>query len=185
MLKLSPKTLTALNILLALAATALIAVTAINLTKTDPANTLAIVAILLALLSWLLDRVGMNVGDFFKSKTCTAISAAAIVVLLPVTIIFPRKTPSIAASPDSRSNAPRHDRPIASQTAPSHAISILSTPSGAAITIDGKFYGLTPRTAIVKKGSHTIMLSKDGFREYRDIVEAPKQSILSIELETR
>jgi hypothetical protein len=52
--------------------------------------------------------------------------------------------------------------------------SITSNPLGAAITIDGKIYGVTPKLIDILIGRHTLTLSKDGYSsetQYFDVAE--------------
>ncbi|MCD5415558.1 DUF4384 domain-containing protein, partial [Candidatus Bipolaricaulota bacterium] len=52
-------------------------------------------------------------------------------------------------------------------TPPPHgALTITSTPSGAWITINGSFVGITPRTIHLRQGFHQIGLSKSGYRDW-------------------
>ena len=46
------------------------------------------------------------------------------------------------------------------------SISVTSTPSGASVYLDGSYKGATPKTLRgVSAGSHTIKLSKSGYRD--------------------
>ena len=59
----------------------------------------------------------------------------------------------------------------------------MSSPTGAAVHIDGLFMGTTGLTVTLSAGRHTVNVSKDGFRSYDDLITVPRQTILSVILE--
>jgi len=49
---------------------------------------------------------------------------------------------------------------------PSSQVSVLSSPDGADILIDGKYMGSTPSTIVLTAGSHTISIQESGYRPW-------------------
>ncbi len=50
------------------------------------------------------------------------------------------------------------------------SLNINSTPSGAKVTIDGKFYGTTPLTIQISPGYHQVTISLAGYKEWEGVV---------------
>ncbi len=55
---------------------------------------------------------------------------------------------------------------LVSTAVPAKKISIVSTPLGADISVDGNFIGNTPAQMNLPNGSHTIAVSKDGYKTW-------------------
>jgi len=56
-----------------------------------------------------------------------------------------------------------------------------STPDGAEITVDGKFFGSTPSTVRLVPGDHTIQLEKAGFKPWQRTVTVNPGAIVTID----
>jgi len=86
------------------------------------------------------------------------------------------QTPAPATAPVAASPAPAPAR-VAAQQAPapgSIQCSFSSTPSGAEITLDGKYVGSTPSEIAVSTGTHVVSFSLPGFAEWkRDLTVIP------------
>jgi PEGA domain len=75
--------------------------------------------------------------------------------------------PAVAAEP-SLAPSPRTAKlPAAGQPA---VLTVKSTPEGADITIDGKFFGDTPTTARLRAGDYAIVIAKAGYKPWRRTV---------------
>jgi hypothetical protein len=55
-----------------------------------------------------------------------------------------------------------------------------SQPIGAQITIDGTYYGVTPRIVSITAGSHTVVLSKAGYLDYTENIETSEQLVTNV-----
>jgi hypothetical protein len=64
-----------------------------------------------------------------------------------------------------------------------YALTVLTTPDRADVEIDGRWIGLTPRTIMLPSGTHALRISKDGYRVVHDVVEIPRQPVVSRTLE--
>jgi PEGA domain len=76
--------------------------------------------------------------------------------------------PAIAAAP-SNSGSPQpvsFAAAVASATASTGRLSVLSVPDGADIEIDGSFVGNTPSEVQVAEGDHTVTVKKAGFKDW-------------------
>jgi hypothetical protein len=62
------------------------------------------------------------------------------------------------------------------------SLSITSNPLGAKVYINGTYKGVTPIKIELKKGSYTVKLSKDGYKEYTTSVTMNKSNQLNINL---
>lgn len=62
---------------------------------------------------------------------------------------------------------------------------IETVPSGAGVYINGEYKGLTPITIPIKKGSHTLLIRKSGYKDYktRVFLSSGEYKDISIELE--
>ncbi len=57
---------------------------------------------------------------------------------------------------------------------PMGVLSVVTVPSGAAISIDGVSYGTTPLEARLRAGEHTFRVEMDGFPAYQRTVDVPE-----------
>jgi hypothetical protein len=76
-----------------------------------------------------------------------------------------------AANPAPRPEAPAPPRPAASAAATTGTLDVRSTPSGAGVTLDGRWRGRTPLTvADLKFGTYTVRIVQPGFATAREDV---------------
>lgn len=64
-------------------------------------------------------------------------------------------------------------------------LTILSTPSGATVAIDGNLLGVTPLTVELLPGAHTALLSKRGFSDASSQVDLPANRPIDVAVELR
>jgi len=64
-------------------------------------------------------------------------------------------------------------------------ITILSSPQGAQIFVNGQFKGLTDNTIILPQGEYEIHLKKEAHKVFKDKINITKNQILSILLKKR
>jgi len=84
--------------------------------------------------------------------------------------------PAIAATPQVM--------PVAASSATK--IYVNSTPAGADIEVDGGFVGNTPSSIEVPAGEHTVMVSKNGFKNWERKLKASGGNVnLNVELESK
>jgi hypothetical protein len=72
---------------------------------------------------------------------------------------------------------------IKQQSAPSsnqlYSLSITTTPTEAQVFIEGEFKGNSDRTEPLHAGSYEIVLKKEGYQTYTDIINVPRDKILT------
>lgn len=68
------------------------------------------------------------------------------------------------AHPDA---APASVVPASAAVAPAAKVSVGSTPEGADIEVDGNYVGSTPSTLNLQPGSHTIVITKSGYKPWQ------------------
>jgi len=61
-----------------------------------------------------------------------------------------------------------------------YSLNIFSIPENAMIYVEGKFVGRTNKQIELSSGSHRIILRKFGCEDYSEVVEVPRQTVLSI-----
>jgi hypothetical protein len=101
----------------------------------------------------------------------------------------PATTVAVAAQPAPAATAPRQSSATPAPVPPPIAArevqekvkcSFASTPSGAEITLDGKYLGSTPSEIGVSTGSHVVVFSLAGFAEWKRELSVSPGSQLTI-----
>jgi hypothetical protein len=96
-------------------------------------------------------------------------SASGLATSTPPSSAILSPTPSVAAS-NSPDNSPGNVK-----------CNFSSTPSGAEITIDGKYVGSTPSEIAVSAGAHAVTVSLPGFSQWkRDLNVTPGSGVISV-----
>lgn len=68
---------------------------------------------------------------------------------------------------------------------PTAAVSFFSQPDKANLEIDGQWVGLTPTTATLGEGQHSVVFTKAGYKPHNDIISVPQQKTVSVVLEEK
>jgi len=106
-----------------------------------------------------------------RSQLYTLVAGNAPPATVPVSQPQPAPSTSAGASkPAAPVNSPSQVAPAvaAQEAAPSNIkCSFSSTPSGAEITLDGKFVGSTPSEITVATGKHVVAFSMPGFADWK------------------
>jgi hypothetical protein len=105
-------------------------------------------------------------------------------------------TPQPAASAMPASQLPASPAPASTPSAPAPSVAasnasenadgnvkcnFSSTPSGADITVDGKYVGSTPSEIAVSVGTHVVTISLPGFAEWkRDLAIMPGSGVINV-----
>ena len=102
------------------------------------------------------------------SKTQNQVEAKAALAPAPPLIAStsaPAPKPSAAKAPIAKEPTPKAEDSVSSTGATEAAlVDVSSTPTGAEVYIDERFFGRTPATTIIlMPGSHKIAVKKDGF----------------------
>ena len=125
----------------------------------------------------------------FRTAAYAALAIASSITLLyyvctrrpgPADTSGPRQ---LRIGPSANDKAPASAPYESRAQRPTHDVVFMSSPTGAAVHIDGLFMGTTGLTVTLSAGRHTVNVSKDGFRSYDDLITVPRQTILSVILE--
>jgi hypothetical protein len=89
----------------------------------------------------------------------------------------PSTTPA-SSSGAQASSAPVSSAPVPSGNRETVKCNFTSTPSGAEITLDGRYVGNTPSTVGVSTGTHVVVLSVPGFDRWkRELTVSPESDL--------
>jgi hypothetical protein len=102
----------------------------------------------------------------------------------PASAVATQPVPAAAASRQS-APAPAPAAVALQQVSPQKVLervkcSFSSTPSGAEITVDGKYLGSTPSEIPLSTGTHVVVLSRAGFSEWKRELTVEAGSVLNV-----
>jgi PEGA domain len=124
-------------------------------------------------------------GDSVMSKSTLSLGASVQEACLAIRKDWAQNSATIRAAGDSGGagqGKPAQVEHVAE--ANSTKISVVSTPAGADIEIDGGFVGNTPSTIHVPAGEHTVSVTKKGFNAWERKIKASGGDVsLNVELE--
>ncbi|MGD0165020.1 MAG: PEGA domain-containing protein [Candidatus Sulfotelmatobacter sp.] len=106
----------------------------------------------------------------------------------------PATATAVAAQPAPVAAAPRQSSPVTAPAPPARSVqevplekvatvkcNFTSTPSGAEITVDGRYVGNTPSEIGVATGTHVVVLSLAGFAEWkRELTVAAGSGVVNV-----
>jgi hypothetical protein len=106
----------------------------------------------------------------------------------------PATATAVAAQPAPVAAAPRQSSPVTAPAPPARSVqevplekvatvkcNFTSTPSGAEITVDGRYVGNTPSEIGVATGTHVVVLSRAGFAEWkRELTVAAGSGVVNV-----
>lgn len=124
-------------------------------------------------------------GDSVMSKSTLSLGASVQEACLAIRKDWTENSATIRAAEsqeDAGRSKPLHVEQVAETSITK--VSVVSTPPGADIELDGGFVGNTPSTIHVPAGEHTITVTKKGFAEWQRKIKASGGDVsLNVELE--
>ena len=98
-----------------------------------------------------------------------------------INITLKKKHQNLVAASETKTTTIPRVRPAKPEPAALNGIRLNSIPQGATIWLDGRDFGITPKTVLrIKPGKHKIALRKKGYKEYSRTVVSQNKKIISI-----
>lgn len=124
-------------------------------------------------------------GDSVMSKSTLSLGASVQEACIAIRKDWAANSAAIRAAGEARGaglGKPMHLTQVAESSVT--RISVVSTPPGADIEVDGGFVGNTPSTVHVPAGEHTVSVTKKGFAPWQRKIKASGGDVsLNVELE--